>query len=133
MGKKAFVGYTSKGKIVPGSLILTNGTCPKGPGRWGQVSTDLCCNNLVEFTWDGEDVSLNYVSLNIKCDGVIIKTVYSNASSSNAANLESLLNNAFGLIGTFTVVGTVVTLSMTETQKNEFCPNSTFSFELFQD
>ena len=43
--KRAFVRYTKAGKIVPGSLILTNGTYPESPSIWKEVSADLCCNN----------------------------------------------------------------------------------------
>lgn len=41
--KRAFIRYTKKGKIVPGSLILTNGTYPKD-GTYQEVNTDLCCD-----------------------------------------------------------------------------------------
>ena len=48
MGKKrAFVRYTKAGKIVPGSLIITNGTYPEGPAKWNEVSVDLCCNSFL--------------------------------------------------------------------------------------
>lgn len=133
MKKRAFVRYSKNGKVVPGSLILTGGSYPQGPSTWKEVPADLCCDNPIAFTWDGEDVSINYVSLRIKCNGTTVKTVYSNANSTDAASLESILNYAFGLIGTFTVVGTVVTLTMTQTQKNEFCPSGTLSFEIFAD
>lgn len=133
MKKRAFVRYSKQGKIVPGSLILTGGSYPQGSSTWKEVPADLCCDNPIAFTWDENDVSISAVSLHIKCNGNIVKTVYSNANSTTAGNLQSILNNAFGLIGTFTVVGTVVTLTMTETQKNELCPNGTLSFEVFSD
>ena len=133
MKKRAFVRYSKQGKIVPGSLILTSGSFPSGPSTWKEVPADLCCDNPIEVTWDGEDVSISAVSINIKCNGTIVKTVYSNQTSTNAASLETILNNAFGLIGTFTVVGTLVTLTMTETQKNELCLNGNLSFEIFSD
>lgn len=43
MKKRAFVRYSKKGKIVPGSLILTSGSYPNGPSTWKEVSADLCC------------------------------------------------------------------------------------------
>lgn len=43
--KRAFVRYTKDGKIVPGSLIITNGSYPNGPAIWKEVSTNLCCNS----------------------------------------------------------------------------------------
>lgn len=41
--QRAFVRYTKSGKIVPGSMILTKGGYPKGPAKWTEVTTDLCC------------------------------------------------------------------------------------------
>lgn len=43
MKLRAFVRYSKKGKIVPGSLILTNGSYPNGPAVWHEVPADLCC------------------------------------------------------------------------------------------
>lgn len=133
MKKRAFVRYSKNGKIVPGSLILTAGSFPQGSSTWNEVPADLCCDNPIEITWDDGDVSLTDISINLKCNNITIKSAYSTSVSSDAASLESALNNAFGLIGTFSVVGTVVTLTMTTTQKNEFCPNGTLSFEIFED
>ena len=133
MKKRAFVRYSKQGKVVPGSLILTKGSHPNGPSTWKEVPADLCCDNPIAVTWDEGDVAIGAVSLRIKCNGTTVKTVYSNQNSSDAASLEAILNNAFGLVGTFTVVGTLVTLTMTETQKNELCPNGTLSIEIFAD
>lgn len=43
--QRGFVRYTKAGNIVPGSLILTNGSYPSGPGLWKEITTDLCCEN----------------------------------------------------------------------------------------
>lgn len=43
--QRAFVRYIKSGNIVPGSLILTNGSYPSGPGLWKEITTDLCCEN----------------------------------------------------------------------------------------
>lgn len=43
--QRAFVRYTKAGNIVPGSLILTSGSYPSGPGLWKEITTDLCCNS----------------------------------------------------------------------------------------
>jgi hypothetical protein len=42
--KRAFVRYTKTGKIVPGSLVVTNGSYPEGPAKWSEVAADLCCD-----------------------------------------------------------------------------------------
>jgi len=42
---RAFIRYL-KGKLVPGSLIFTNGEYPKAPfssGKWQELPYDLCC------------------------------------------------------------------------------------------
>jgi hypothetical protein len=43
MKKRAFVRYSKQGKIVPGSLIITNGSYPSGPSTWDEIPADLCC------------------------------------------------------------------------------------------
>jgi|LakMenE18May11ns_1017448.scaffolds.fasta_scaffold9620685_3 hypothetical protein len=131
--KRAFVRYTKSGKIVPGSLILTNGSFPSGPSTWKEVPMDLCCDNPLSITYEVDDAAIALVSIRIICNGVIVNTAFSNATSTDDASLENILNNAFGLIGSFSVTGTVVTLTMTATQKNELCPSGTLSFEIFAD
>lgn len=46
--KRAFVRYTKGGKIVPGSLIITNGTYPSGPSTWKEIQSNLCCGLVTE-------------------------------------------------------------------------------------
>jgi hypothetical protein len=43
--QRAFVRYTKSGKIVPGSMIITQGSYPEGPALWAEVVTDLCCDD----------------------------------------------------------------------------------------
>jgi hypothetical protein len=45
--QRAFVRYTKSGKIVPGSMIITQGSYPEGPALWAEVVTDLCCDDPV--------------------------------------------------------------------------------------
>lgn len=42
--KRAFVRYNMKGKLVPGSLIVTDGTYPQN-GTYQEVPTNLCCGS----------------------------------------------------------------------------------------
>jgi hypothetical protein len=128
--KRAFVRYSKNGKIVPGSLILTSGSFPQGSSTWNEVPADLCCDNPLSVTWDDGNVAITNVSLELYCNGTLTSTSFTNQTSTDAASLENILNNAFDLIGNFSVVGTVVTLTLSQTQKNEFCPSGTFSFEL---
>jgi len=46
MKKRAFVRYTKEGKIVPGSLIMTKGSHPKGPALWVEVPVNICCEDF---------------------------------------------------------------------------------------
>jgi hypothetical protein len=41
MKKRAFIRYTKKGNIVPGSLIITNGSYPSGPALWMEIKITL--------------------------------------------------------------------------------------------
>jgi hypothetical protein len=132
MKKRAFVRYSKQGKIVPGSLILTSGSFPSGPSTWNEIPADLCCDSI-DLTWDNGDVSLNNVSLRIKCNGTTVKEVFTNQNTTSSSSLESLLNMTFGLIGTFVVSGTLVTLTMTSAQKNAFCSSGIITFEIFED
>jgi uncharacterized protein (TIGR02145 family) len=43
--KRAFVRYSKNGKLVPGSLIVTQGSHPNGPSTWKEVPADLCCGD----------------------------------------------------------------------------------------
>jgi hypothetical protein len=45
MKQRAFVRYTKKGKIVPGSMIVTQGSYPDGPALWAEMVTNLCCDD----------------------------------------------------------------------------------------
>lgn len=46
MKERAFVRYTKSGKIVPGSMIVTQGSYPEGPAVWKEVDTNLCCEDI---------------------------------------------------------------------------------------
>jgi len=41
--QRVFIRYTKEGKIVPGSMIITQGDYPNGPAVWHEVPADLCC------------------------------------------------------------------------------------------
>ena len=49
MKNRAFVGYTKKGRIIPGSLILTNGSYPNKPSLWKEVETSLFSSISTSF------------------------------------------------------------------------------------
>jgi len=41
---KAYIKYTKRGKIIPGSLILRPNNTPPSDGVYKEVQTDLCCD-----------------------------------------------------------------------------------------
>lgn len=43
--QRAFVKYTLTGKLIEGSLVVTNGGYPKQKAIWKEVPADLCCDN----------------------------------------------------------------------------------------
>ncbi|MFO0089893.1 MAG: hypothetical protein ACK518_03745 [bacterium] len=44
--KRAFVKYTKAGKLVPGTLIITDGAYPDKNAKWKEIPYDLCCESL---------------------------------------------------------------------------------------
>jgi hypothetical protein len=54
--KRAFVRYSKNGKLVPGSLIVTQGTHPDKPSTWKEVPYDICCDD------NGNDCTLVPIS-----------------------------------------------------------------------
>lgn len=50
MKQRAFVKYTKSGKIIPGSMIMTNGSYPQGYGLYYEVQTNLCCDPTTTTT-----------------------------------------------------------------------------------
>lgn len=132
--QRAFVKYTKQGAIIPGSLIVTTkGGYPKD-GLYKEVTTDLCCDNPIQLFFAPFTVTNSAISIRFKCNGEIVGTYYSAFTSGDKAEMITALNNAFGIVGIFEDTSTKdISLTMTETQKNELCPNGTLSFEIFQD
>jgi hypothetical protein len=133
MKKRAFVRYSKKGMVVPGSLIITSGSYPQGSSTWKEVPADLCCDNPIELTYQVTSAALDDVAMEVFCNGVSLGVFLTNANSADDAELEGILNDSFGLIGTFNVVGTTVTLTMSATQKNELCASGKLSFTVFEE
>lgn len=81
MKKRAFVRYSKQGKIVPGSLIITNGSFPSGPSTWDEIPADLCCETTptttaAPFVCNGyfNDSGDSIVGLSYTlCDGTIVE------------------------------------------------------------
>ena len=120
---KAFVRYDGSGRVVAGSLILRR----KKPkvGNWKEVQGYECCTDHTLTTTVATSIT-NFV-IKFFCGGneVAAVTLTSGVNSSSVANLVSLLNTMYPLLGTFTTTGgTNVTLVMTDEQKKAICPES---------
>lgn len=46
--KRAFVKYTTGGKVIPGSIFV--GYNPPKSGRWVEITYDLCCTTTTTTT-----------------------------------------------------------------------------------
>ena len=132
--KRAFVRYTKAGNIVPGSLVLTNGSYPSGPSTWKEVPMDLCCET-VTISAQVNDTAINAVSISFLCNGVNKISKYSTQDSTDATSLVAILNEEFGAeYGTFTyLTDGLFTLDIKASIANELCPNGFLSFEIFSD
>jgi hypothetical protein len=130
--KRAFVRYTKAGKIVPGSLVLTNGSYPSGPSTWKEVPMDLCCETITIST-QVNDTAITNVSIRIYCNSTEVVDVTSNQDSTNGDSLAAILNEEFGAeYGTFAYIedGTVI---LTTNKGKELCPSGYLSFEIYSD
>lgn len=114
MKLRAFVRYSKKGKIVPGSLILTNGSYPNGPAVWKEVPADLCCESGLKVALSIPDdlpVVTPYVS--IFCG--LAPTLVAGAVTGTYTTLEELvvaLNAQLSYMGEFSVVDGSIVLAI---------------------
>jgi hypothetical protein len=126
--KRAFVRYTKSGEIVPGSLILTNGSYPDKPALWKEITTDKCCDTggdctpqeaigVAEIAQEGLFTStFIQIQMYITCRDVIGSYPYSSVIFVNRVDLPNItftnwndiintLNTSFSQIGTFSYLG----------------------------
>lgn len=133
---KAFVRFDGSGRIVAGSLILRKNK-PK-VGRWYEIPAYQCCNDVPTVLTDTipGSFSLSYVSINLYCGESTVATVYTNDGAANMTELINLLNDNEGTraFGTYSAVNaTTVQLTVPLSVKNQYCPNDTLSFNIFED
>lgn len=61
--KRAFVKYTKSGEIIPGSLIVTTkGGYPKD-GLYKEVTSSLCCDDVIDTAPYGGRIPVTYTGL----------------------------------------------------------------------
>jgi hypothetical protein len=133
---KAYVRYDGTGRVIAGSLILQRFK-PK-IGNWHEIPANECCNPLPTLVTDTVPGTfpVSYISVTILCDGSGVATVYTEQSATNMTELLNVLNTNEGTraFGTYSAVNaTTVQLSIPLSVKNNFCPDGTLSFNLFED
>ena len=62
MSKKAFVRYTKDGKLVAGSLTITNGPQPSLPSTWKEVPIEICCVPTYTIVLKFTTLELDYIN-----------------------------------------------------------------------
>ena len=124
---KAYVRYDGSGRVIAGSLVLRR----KKPavGNWHEIQGYECCND-VTLTYDVADAEILAVQLTLLCNGVEIGTYPASQDSGDMDELIVVLNNVFGMLGTFSKNSTedAVILTMTLDQKKALCPEGTLTF-----
>ena len=124
--KRAFVRYTKSGEIVPGSLILTNGSYPDKPALWKEITTDKCCDEggdctpleaigIANITQpDLFSTTYSGIIMFITCRGVIGSYAYSIVAFTNQVEFPNItLTNWNDLIDTLNT-------SFSEIQKGNY-------------
>lgn len=106
MKKRAFVGYTKKGKIIPGSLIETSGNYPYGPSLWYEVDTNLCCNTTTSTTTSTTTTSTTTTTTTVAPEFVTFNVTASGGNvvnfSADSYQLTGSINWGDGNVQTFT-------------------------------
>jgi hypothetical protein len=106
MKKRAFVRYSKKGKIVPGSLILTKGSHPNGPSTWKEVPADLCCQSGFKITFEAPLFPISTPGVQFYCGlGPTLVSGAIEGTYNDAYELVAGLNAQPGYMGVFSVDG----------------------------
>ena len=157
--KRGFVRYTKKGKLVPGSLVVTtSGGYPDKSSLWKEVDYDLCCGgggctprvydpfvtfeaqeNL--FTTEFAQVQMYWTCSNMLPGINSTTSLYtlntptapSNFSFSNWDDFINFLNTHFSVLGVFSYLGGISVQVITTPSANEYigCPDAQFFLEFF--
>jgi hypothetical protein len=106
--KRAFVRYTKAGKLVPGSLIITDGTHPNGPATWREITFDKCCDDVVNGCC-GPNVILQ-TNLNWYCENPYVDNIYANSDN---AGID------FGVYGEATNYALYINANYNDNSKDE--------------
>jgi hypothetical protein len=135
---KAFVRYDGSGRVVASSLILRKNK-PR-VGRWFEIPTYECCNNvptLLLFNI-GESLPQSYPAVTIYCGeaNVAYQYVRDDTSLTTVDELVDALNTSeyTRQFGTYSNAGDGnIQLSVPSSVKDLLCPNGELAFTVYPD
>jgi len=81
--KRAFVKYSKRGKIIPGTTIITSGSYPKG-GPYKEIPYDLCCDDTPSSCLSGDPINIPPYQVLIEGQGI----QFANQSNTNTIFLS---------------------------------------------
>jgi hypothetical protein len=158
MAQRAFVRYTKKGHIVPGSLIVTTkGGFPKD-GTYKEVIVDQCCGNQAlrynpitgeasptgttfpiggAFPWTSPYIEIGFGCVAMSMDSEW-SYLYLPGTPATLQELVHILNTRASFVGTFEVAedGVTIILNVNPEVAGDMCKGpltDTFGFYVIQD
>jgi len=158
MTQRAFVRYTKKGHIVPGSLIVTTkGGYPKD-GTYKEVIVDQCCGNQAlrynpitgeasptgtnfgaadAFPWTSGTIGIQFGCVAMEMD-TAWNYLYVPGSPTTLRELIDILNVRAAYVGTFEIAedGETIILNVNPEVAGDMCKGpltDTFGFYVFQE
>jgi len=127
---KAYARYDGSGRAVPGSLVLRK---KKPSGNFKEIKTYECCTD-VTVTYDTGNPAISLIDLVIlNPDGTTKYTGYTNQTSTDDASLQSILQGAFPMLGTWTVSSGVVSWTVPYEVYKYLSPRGSLSFRVEAD
>ena len=110
MPNRAFVRYKKCGDIVPGSLIITNGTYPEPRAGWIEVPMKMECGyiRVTETATAGDPDEICFTGFILLSDGV--GTISGNIYDPTISGLIAKLNNSYGFLGKWEANGLQISL-----------------------
>lgn len=126
--QKAFIRYTKKGKIVPGSLIVTgSGGYPKD-GTYKEVTPNLCCSG-VTLRQDLSETTFPFTNGSIYIQfGCMVMApadyldIYVPGTPANIQELATILNERLSFLGQWDADGDELIFHPSANVIAEMCP-----------
>jgi hypothetical protein len=146
--KRGFVRYSKNGKLVPGSLIVTQGTHPDKPSTWKEVPYDICCGGggcdfppllfsktvTSGFPVNTADGCFPICIFESTCGNIFVSDVRGfDLPIINNYTLEQFidaLNQYYSWAATWTLDGTVVTVELNGYIAKALCPDGEITMNI---